>query len=143
MTQTSNPVDFLHPTKSCDLVMKGGLTSGIVYPAAVLKLAEQYKFKCIGGTSAGAIAAAVTAAAEAGRDTGGFEKLQKVAAEIAEPGFPAENLSGQRTSAIADGSIGIRSGAAAERHRKKLAQGLVLPAWRSTHDCSVTYQVGF
>ena len=50
--------------KYCDVVMKGGLASGIVYPHAVCELSTQYQFKNIGGTSAGAIAAAVTAAAE-------------------------------------------------------------------------------
>ena len=78
---------YRNPTKHCDLVMKGGLTSGIVYPATVLTLAKDYRFHSVGGTSAGAIAAAVTAAAEAGRRVGGFEKLEKVAAEIAKPGF--------------------------------------------------------
>lgn len=48
----------------CDLVMKGGITSGVVYPPAIFKLAHEYRFKNIGGTSAGAIAAAVAAAAE-------------------------------------------------------------------------------
>jgi len=47
----------------CDLVMRGGITSGIVYPRAIAKLAETYTFRSIGGTSAGAIAAAATAAA--------------------------------------------------------------------------------
>ena len=48
----------------CDLVMKGGITSGVVYPGAIDQLSHHYRFKSIGGTSAGAIAAAVTAAAE-------------------------------------------------------------------------------
>ena len=48
----------------CDIVMKGGITSGVVYPPAICKLAARYRFKNIGGTSAGAIAAALTAAAE-------------------------------------------------------------------------------
>jgi predicted acylesterase/phospholipase RssA len=43
--------------------MRGGITSGIVYPRAVAKLAESYDFGSIGGTSAGAMAAAATAAA--------------------------------------------------------------------------------
>jgi predicted acylesterase/phospholipase RssA len=43
--------------------MKGGVTSGIVYPLAVCELAKEFRFVNIGGTSAGAIAAAVTAAA--------------------------------------------------------------------------------
>ncbi|HBZ8061679.1 TPA: hypothetical protein MM161_005362, partial [Klebsiella pneumoniae] len=33
--------------KYCDLVMKGGITSGIVYPNAVLALAREYRFKSI------------------------------------------------------------------------------------------------
>jgi hypothetical protein len=55
-----------HAMKYCDLVMKGGITSGIVYPNAVLALAREFRFKSVGGTSAGAIAAAVTAAAACG-----------------------------------------------------------------------------
>jgi predicted acylesterase/phospholipase RssA len=54
----------------CDLVMRGGITSGIVYPKAVAALSKRYRFRSIGGTSAGAIAAAVTAAAEFGRRSG-------------------------------------------------------------------------
>jgi len=50
----------------CDLVMRGGITSGIVYPRAIAKLAETYTFRSIGGTSAGAIAAAATAAGTLG-----------------------------------------------------------------------------
>ncbi len=62
----------------CDLVMKGGITSGIVYPPAILELQKTYKFHSIGGTSAGAIAAAGTAAAEFNRQGGGFDRLQDV-----------------------------------------------------------------
>ena len=54
----------------CDIVMKGGITSGVVYPPAIVELSKTYTFKNIGGTSAGAIAAAVTAAAEYGRQRG-------------------------------------------------------------------------
>lgn len=53
-----------HPALDCDVVMKGGITSGVVYPDAVCRLAERYRFRAVGGTSAGAIAAATTAAAE-------------------------------------------------------------------------------
>jgi hypothetical protein len=54
--------------KECDLVMKGGITSGIVYPPLVIELHKVgYAFRSVGGTSAGAIAAAVTAAAEYGK----------------------------------------------------------------------------
>ncbi len=58
--------------KECDLIMKGGITSGIVYPPLVIKLSRKYRFRNVGGTSAGAIAAAVTAAAEHGRRFGGL-----------------------------------------------------------------------
>ncbi|HHU39792.1 MAG TPA: hypothetical protein GXZ45_10995 [Propionibacterium sp.] len=57
----------------CDLVMKGGVTSGIVYPRLVTRLAQHHRFVRIGGASAGAIAAAMTAAAEferSGRESG-------------------------------------------------------------------------
>lgn len=73
--------------EECDLVMKGGVTSGIVYPAIVLKLAKKYRFRSIGGTSAGAIAAAVTAAAEYGRDTGGFTKLKEISDQLSQENF--------------------------------------------------------
>lgn len=86
-----------HPNKYCDLVMKGGVTSGIVYPNAVLELAKEYRFKAIGGTSAGAIAAAVTAAAALGdrkrRKQGdqaagvGFEGMRGVADKLSSQGF--------------------------------------------------------
>ena len=62
----------------CDLTMRGGTTSGVVYPLAVASLARHYEFKQIGGASAGAIAAGFTAAAERGRAGGGFEKLVKL-----------------------------------------------------------------
>jgi predicted acylesterase/phospholipase RssA len=58
--------------------MKGGITSGVVYPQAVSELAETFRFRNIGGTSAGAIAAAAAAAAEHGRRGGGFEQLSEL-----------------------------------------------------------------
>ncbi len=78
----------------CDLVMKGGMTSGLVYPDAVLYLASgsmkgfqsgpAYRFAGIGGTSVGAMAAVLTAAAECGRDgkSGGFLALQSAKLEL-------------------------------------------------------------
>ena len=76
-------------TLECDIVMKGGITSGVVYPLAICKLAETYRFRSIGGASAGAIAAVATAAAEAARQAHpdspgrGFAKLQDLPAELA------------------------------------------------------------
>ena len=84
-------------TKYCDLVMKGGITSGLVYPAAALALSKTYRFKNIGGTSAGAIAAAVCAAAAVGdrkrqattlsASLAGFDGLQSVADELTSEKF--------------------------------------------------------
>jgi predicted acylesterase/phospholipase RssA len=86
--------------KYCDLVMKGGITSGLVYPNAVLALAKDFRFKNIGGTSAGAIAAAVVAAAAYGdrhkqaagpnrssESKTGFAGLEDVARKLTREGF--------------------------------------------------------
>jgi predicted acylesterase/phospholipase RssA len=75
------------PDKQCDLVMKGGITSGVVYPPAILELQRTFRFRCIGGTSAGAIAAAVTAAAEYAREGGGFQRLDELREQLAKEGF--------------------------------------------------------
>jgi hypothetical protein len=75
------------PTQECDLVMKGGITSGIVYPPLIGKLKDRYRFRAIGGTSAGAIAAAGAAAAELGRASGGFEKLAQMQQALAQGTF--------------------------------------------------------
>jgi hypothetical protein len=83
--------DYARADRFCDIVMKGGITSGIVYPAAVCTLARRYRFRSIGGTSAGAIAAAVTAAAEVGRRTGkgsSFAELEKLPAALGQPAGP-------------------------------------------------------
>ena len=66
------------PQKKCDLVMKGGVTSGVVYPRAISQLSREYQFSSIGGTSAGAIAAAVTAAAEYARAAGKADAFDEV-----------------------------------------------------------------
>jgi len=62
--------------------MAGGVTSGIIYPGAVAMISRRYTFRCIGGTSVGAIAAAVTAAAEYGRQTGKNPSVFEQAARI-------------------------------------------------------------
>lgn len=78
----SDPPEGPH---ECDLVLKGGVTSGVVYPYALLAIATRYRFRSIGGTSVGAIAAAFAAAAEYGRregDPGSFVRLQEYALEL-------------------------------------------------------------
>ncbi len=61
------PAEYHNATRNCDVVMKGGITSGVVYPLAACELATKFHFRNVGGTSAGAIAAAAAAAAEHGR----------------------------------------------------------------------------
>jgi hypothetical protein len=76
---------YVAPPLEADIVMKGGITSGIVYPHAVCQIARRYRFRSVGGTSAGAIAAAAAGAAEHGRDTpgGGFGRLAALPDELA------------------------------------------------------------
>ncbi|MBV8725936.1 MAG: patatin-like phospholipase family protein [Candidatus Eremiobacteraeota bacterium] len=84
--------DFESPDirRLCDVVMKGGITSGVVYPTAICKLATTYAIKNIGGTSVGAIAAAITAAAEYRRrrfgSGDGYVQLAKLPGFLGQPG---------------------------------------------------------
>ena len=55
------------PERECDVVMKGGITSGVLYPTALYAIGQRYRIRGVGGASAGAIGAALGAAAEYGR----------------------------------------------------------------------------
>jgi predicted acylesterase/phospholipase RssA len=66
--------------RPCDLVMKGGVTSGIVYPSAIYEISRAFDLKSIGGTSAGAIAAALAAAAQ-------YRRLRRDGTPEAEAGY--------------------------------------------------------
>src|SRR4051794_32840671 len=94
------PVPAPNKLLDCNLVMKGGVTSGVVYPAAVRILKDRFQFRSVGGASAGAIAAAATAAAELARqkktpasgsgsrkNRPGFEGLADVEQELSRPDF--------------------------------------------------------
>ncbi len=76
--QTVGRPDYRRPSAECDIVMEGGITSGVVYPLAVCRLAERYRVRNIGGASAGAIAAGFASAAEIARYTGGYDRLRKI-----------------------------------------------------------------
>jgi predicted acylesterase/phospholipase RssA len=78
---------FKNPPCECDMVMKGGITSGVVYPRAILRLAQKYRFRAIGGGSVGALVAALTAAAELARGNRGFERLDEKRDELSSDGF--------------------------------------------------------
>src|SRR5438309_5441037 len=90
------------PIRYCDLVMKGGVASGVVYPPAVVALAAHYTFRNIGGTSVGAIAAAAAAAAECGQRHGRgdpFARLARLRNDLARPGFFVSLFKPDRESA--------------------------------------------
>lgn len=63
-------IDAAGRAQDCDLIMKGGVTSGLVYPGAIAALAQDFRLRNIGGTSAGAIGAVAAAAMEYGLRTG-------------------------------------------------------------------------
>lgn len=79
---------YPEPDAGCDVIMKGGITSGVVYPLTICKLATTYRLRSIGGASAGAIAAVMAAAAEYRRQRGGaragegFRRLASLPNEV-------------------------------------------------------------
>lgn len=86
------PLDPLHPPplgQYCDLVLKGGVVDGVIYPGVLIELARHYRFQGIAGTSVGAIAASLAAASEYARrfgsDDGFNEVLRKIPDELASP----------------------------------------------------------
>lgn len=84
----------------CDVIMKGGITSGVIYPEMISDLARHYRLKSVGGTSAGAIAAALAVAAEHARAQGkgesGYGELRRLPIWLGEdaPGGRGSNLLG-------------------------------------------------
>jgi predicted acylesterase/phospholipase RssA len=82
-----DPLDSPPEGRFCDLVLNGGVASGVVYPWALHELARHYRFHNIGGNSVGAMAAALAAAAEYGRCGGkedAFEVLRQLPLNLAE-----------------------------------------------------------
>jgi predicted acylesterase/phospholipase RssA len=77
--------DRSRPDRYCDLILTGGVTSAIAYPAVVHGLAQVYRFNAIGGSSSGAGSAALAAAAEFRRRRGssdGYRTLLRRTAEV-------------------------------------------------------------
>ena len=98
------------------LIMKGGITSGVVYPAAGVELARRFTLKSIGGASAGAIAAALFAAAEYRRSVGGsadgFHALEALPAR-----FGGTTASGTSPRGRSRGTVRRGSGSGIARSR--------------------------
>lgn len=85
--------------RECDLVMKGGITSGVVYPLAIVEIAKAFRLRSIGGTSAGAIAAAAAAAAEVGRQRREARLLDEAHEDFAALGLLPQHLAATGASA--------------------------------------------
>lgn len=95
-----DPLDPRNPPphdRYCDLVLTGGVTDGVVYPWAVMELARNYRFKNIGGTSVGAMAAALTAAAEFGRRYGSVTGFNEVLLKLPDKLAEEEQTTGETT----------------------------------------------
>jgi predicted acylesterase/phospholipase RssA len=75
--------------RSCDLVLKGGVANGVVYPSAIHAVSRAFDLRAIGGTSAGTVAAALAAAAQYRRLTdaddpeAGFARLAALPSQLA------------------------------------------------------------
>ena len=53
--------------RDCDVVLEGGVTSAVIYAGLLARLSKTYRLRSLGGTSAGAVAAAAGAIAERAR----------------------------------------------------------------------------
>ena len=72
------------PELECDVVLKGGIASGVIYPRALAEFATTYRLRNLGGASAGGIGSALGAAAEFGRAGGGFDRLAALPGQLGE-----------------------------------------------------------
>ncbi len=93
-----DPLDARDPPpvdRYCDLVLTGGVTDGVIYPWAVIELARKYRFNDIGGSSVGAMAAALTAAAEYGRRYGSLTGFNEVLLKLPDKLAETEQTTGE------------------------------------------------
>ncbi|MHA6523504.1 hypothetical protein [Tessaracoccus sp. G1721] len=134
MTTAAPTSPFAAPSLRCDIVMKGGITSGVIYPRAVSELAKTYTLTNVGGASAGAIAAAAAAAAELGRHSGGFEGLDTMPDELASvgPGGQSKLASFFQPTATAAPLFRLLMSVAAKKDGKggALVGGLLRAFWK-------------
>jgi hypothetical protein len=97
--------------------MKGGITSGVAYGGVLIALGREFRLRNIGGTSAGAIGAAIAAAGEYRRQSGGptsfADVLQRPVYELATPGFMTGLVQAEPA-----GRPALRAGLALMRQRR-------------------------
>jgi hypothetical protein len=63
------------PSRTCDVIFAGEGPSALRYNPGLFDLARTHRFRVIASGTAGSLTAVLTAAAEYGRESGGFEKL--------------------------------------------------------------------
>jgi predicted acylesterase/phospholipase RssA len=71
----------------CDLVLDGGVASALTHPRLLSGLSKAYRLKRLGGTSAGAVGAALGAVAQLARDRGAaeaFDRVDRLPSELGE-----------------------------------------------------------
>lgn len=125
MTEQAAPDS--QPPRECDLVMKGGITSGVVYPNAIRRISESYRFRNLGGASAGAIAAVAAAACEYRRNRGqpdAFGVLTKVGDEISKHGF-VKGVFQPTPKARPAFDVGLRLIASSGSRRRQVIEAIV------------------
>lgn len=83
--QPFKPAAFL--PAECDIVMEGGITSGVVYPSFIVGLAARFRLRSIGGTSVGAVAAVAAAAAQYRRNLSRAGALDAHGVPVSDTGF--------------------------------------------------------
>lgn len=125
-----DPSVYDSPSRDCDLIMKGGITSGVVYPRAACRLATRYRFRLLGGASAGAIAAVGVAAAEYGRASGGFVRLAALPTDLGAKLGQLFQPSPSTRSAFAVLSALLEPGWTARRKVRALVGAVLRAAWR-------------
>jgi predicted acylesterase/phospholipase RssA len=114
--------------RNCDIVMKGGITSGVVYPKAIARLSDEFRLRNVGGTSAGAIGAAAAAAAQYGDNHGqgtGFRGLKELPGRL---GTELEPLF-QPSAATAPLFSVVLGATKAERGLKAKSAAIAQAAW--------------
>jgi predicted acylesterase/phospholipase RssA len=113
------------PEAECDLVMRGGVTSGAVYPGALWEISKHYKLRNVGGASAGAIAAVGAAACEYGRqeDPTAFGRLLRVVREITEEGFVRDLFQPKENTKLGL-EVGLRIATSPHSYPRRLADAL-------------------
>jgi hypothetical protein len=141
MTTVTPKAPRTEPVEACDVVMKGGITSGVVYPSALRLLGTHYRFKGIGGASAGAIGAALGAAAEYGRGDGGFDILDGLPDELVDGKLAKLFQPQQRTRKLLDLML-VATGSDRSGPKRRGVAAFLAIVWRTIRSFPIAGLLG-